>query len=72
MIVTPGRMQRHDDTDCAIVAAKDTFGWSQNGALDQSVKSNQHYGIIFGAYRERTSQSAMFTVAQYTEYIFVL
>ena len=43
-----------------------------NGALDQSVKSNQHYGIIFGAYRERTSQSAMFTVAQYTEYIFVL
>ena len=47
-VVTPGRMQRHDDTDCAIVAAKGKFGWSQNGALDQGVKSNQHYGKQLG------------------------
>ena len=33
-LVTAGWMQRHD-TDYAIVAAKDKFGRSQNGALDQ-------------------------------------
>ena len=33
-LVTHGLMQRHG-TDCAIVAARDKFGRSQNGALDQ-------------------------------------
>ena len=36
-------MWRHD-TDRAIVAAKDKFDRSQNGTLDQGVKSTQHYG----------------------------
>ena len=31
-------------TDRAIVAAKDKFDRSQNGVLDQGVKSTQHYG----------------------------
>ena len=39
-VVTPGWMQKHDDTDYyVIVVAKDKFGRSQNGALDQGVKS---------------------------------
>ena len=38
-VVTLGWMQRHDDTDYyVIVVAKDKFGRSQNGALDQGVK----------------------------------
>ena len=41
-------MQRHYDTDCAIVVAKDKFDRSQNGALDQGVKSTQHYGKQLG------------------------
>ena len=48
IVVTSGRMQRHDDTDCAIVAAKDIFGRSHNGALDQGVKVTQHYGKQLG------------------------
>ena len=43
-LVTPGWMQRHGGTaDRAIVAAKYKFDRSQNGALDQGVKSTQHY-----------------------------
>ena len=41
-------MQRHYDTDCAIVVAKDKFDRLQNGALDQGVKSTQHYGDQLG------------------------
>ena len=38
-------MQRYYDTDCcAIVVAKDKFDQSQNSAIDQGVKSAQHYG----------------------------
>ena len=33
-LVTHGLMQRHG-ADCAIVTARDKFGRSQNGALDQ-------------------------------------
>ena len=47
-VVTLGRMQRHNDTDCAIVVAKDKFVRSHNGALDQGVKSTQHYGKQLG------------------------
>ena len=47
-LVTPGRMQRHKDTDCAIIVAKDKFDRSQNGALDQGVKPAQHYGKQLG------------------------
>ena len=43
-VVTPGRMPRHGSTDREIVAAKGNFGRSQNGALDEGVKSTQHYG----------------------------
>ena len=34
-LVALGWKKRHDDTDCAIVAVKDKFGRSRNGALDQ-------------------------------------
>ena len=37
-VVTPGRMQMHYDTECAIVIAKDKSDRSQNGALYQRVK----------------------------------
>ena len=48
-LVTPGRMQRHNDTDYAlIVVAKDKFDRSQNGALDQGVKSIQPHGKQLG------------------------
>ena len=47
-VVTPGRMQRHDDTDCAIVFAKDKFDRSQNGTLGQGIKLTQHYGKQLG------------------------
>ena len=42
--VTPGRMQRHV-VDRAIVAAKDKFGRSRNGALDQGELSTQYYSM---------------------------
>ena len=55
-LVSPGRMQRHKDTDCcAIVVAKDKFGRSQNGALDQGVKSIQHYGKQLGKVSRHSS-----------------
>ena len=47
-VVTPGRMQRNKDTDCAIIVAKDKFDRSQNGALDQGVKPTQHYDKQLG------------------------
>ena len=46
-LVTPGRMQR-DDTDCAIVAAKENFGRSRDGALDQGELSAQDYDKQLG------------------------
>ena len=46
-VETPWRMQRHG-TDHAVVAAKDKFDRSQNDALEQGVKSTQHYGKQLG------------------------
>ena len=47
-VVTPAQMQRHYDTECAIVVAKDKSDRSQNSALDRGVKSTQHYGKQLG------------------------
>ena len=41
-------MQSHKNIDWAIVVAKDKFDRSQNGALDQGVKSTRHYGKQLG------------------------
>ena len=43
-VITPGRMQGPDDTDCGIVDAKNKSDRSQNDALNQDVKSTQHDG----------------------------
>ena len=46
--------QRHG-TDRAIVAAKDKFGRSRNGALDKNELSTQHYGVQLGKVFSRYS-----------------
>ena len=56
--VVPLDWNQRQGTDRAIVAAKDKFGHSRNGALDKNELSTQHYGVHLGKVFRCSSQKS--------------